>query len=120
MLRKGNTGEAIGKLEAAGKAASADPAVLKALAQGYAATGKSDSAIAVLQRSEAGAPKDIAVRERLIELLRRTGIGAGGKAAAQSQRIYASCQSRAQTVAGRPGNRAGICGGEEGDVVIRK
>lgn len=73
MLRKGNTGEAIEKLEAAGKAASADPAVLKALAQGYAATGKPDSAIAVLQRAEAGAPKDIAVRERLVELLRRTG-----------------------------------------------
>jgi tetratricopeptide (TPR) repeat protein len=73
MLRKGNTGEAIEKLEAAEKTSSADPAVLKALAQGYAAAGKPDSAIAVLRRAKAGSPKDLVIRQRLIELMRKTG-----------------------------------------------
>jgi predicted Zn-dependent protease len=73
MLRKGKTGEAIEKLEAAGRSGSADPGVLKALAQGYAATGKTDSAIAVLRRAKTIAPGDISVRERLIDLLRKTG-----------------------------------------------
>ena len=73
MLRKGNAGEAVEKLEAATAATPDDPAVLKALAQGYAATGKYDTAIAVLQRAKASAPKDLAVRERLIDLLGKQG-----------------------------------------------
>jgi tetratricopeptide (TPR) repeat protein len=73
MLQKGNAGGAIEKLEAAENVASTDPALLKALAQGYAATGKLDTAVALLRRAKASAPKDLAIRERLIELLRKTG-----------------------------------------------
>jgi tetratricopeptide (TPR) repeat protein len=73
MLRKGDAGGALVQLEAAEKSASNDPAVLKALAQGYASTGRTGEAIAVLARAKAGAPGDISIRERLIELYRKQG-----------------------------------------------
>jgi tetratricopeptide (TPR) repeat protein len=72
MLRKGKTDEAIEKLQAAEKIA-ADPSVLKALSQGYAAAGKIDSAIAVLERAKTIAPNDVAVHQRLIDLYRKKG-----------------------------------------------
>jgi tetratricopeptide (TPR) repeat protein len=73
MLKKGDTEAALEKLETAGASAADDPAVLKALAQGYAQTGQYDKAIEALQRAGKAAPNDTLVRLRLVDLYRQTG-----------------------------------------------
>jgi len=74
MMRKGDVAGAMEKLQSTGRESSDDPAVLKALAQGYALTGKNDDAIAALERARKAAPEDTSVRMRLVDIYRSMGL----------------------------------------------
>lgn len=73
MLSRGQTGEALERLENAQRSGSDDPGMLIALARGYARTGRTTEAIQALEQARQRSPADIEIHTRLIELYQSAG-----------------------------------------------